>query len=226
MRDAAVRVYELHELEAQRKRIEEQEEAERKRIDAEKAIVAEELKLRELRRTTVPKPPPEPPTPEPVASPVVKAPPPQPQPQPQSQPPAPAPQAAAPPVPAQAPPAPVTSPPTPAAARPPTTTAPLTNGVRPAAAATPAPTKTSGVSGSQEAINARYVEIHRELKQLRTIMKAEARKPGTLLKENVGQMRREIGKSVGQLTATGVRGENKQQVCSQPPSLSSSPHDR
>lgn len=43
-------------------------------------------------------------------------------------------------------------------------------------------------------------------------MKAEAKKKDTVLNANVGRMRREIGKSVGQLTASGVKGENKQQT--------------
>jgi nucleoporin GLE1 len=210
VRDAAVRVYELHELEAERARIQEQERIEQRRIEAEKAVVAEELRLRELKKMTIPKPPPEPPSPAPVAQPAPKAPAPQLQPRAQAPPAQPAPA----PAPAFAPSkpsvAPTPAPPQPAAAKPPpTTTTPLTNGVKP----TPTPTSSSSIPAFQQNINARYVEIHRALKQLRATMKAEAKKPNTVLKEHLGTMRREIGKSVGQLTASGKRGENKQQVC-------------
>lgn len=226
MRDAAVRVYELHELEAERARIQEQERIEQMRIEAEKAVVAEELRLRELRKMTIPKPPPEPPSPAPVAQPAPKAPAPQPQPRAQAPPPQPAAAPAF--APSKPSVAPTPAPPQPAAARPPpTATTPLTNGVKP----TPTPTTSGSIPAFQQNINARYVEIHRALKQLRATMKAEAKKPNTVLKEHLGTMRREIGKSVGQLTATGKRGENKQQVCSLRPllliySASNAPADR
>lgn len=215
VRDAAVRVYELHELESERKRIEEEERIEEKRIEAERAIVQEQLRLRELKRTVVPRPPPEPPTPEPVAPTEARAP----QPPPAATP-APAPQPTAAFQPTKAAAAPVKPAPSVVATKPTPapqpqsqlTAAPLTNGFQPTPAPTSAPAKRSYLPDFQEQINARYVEIHRQLKQLRSTMKAEARKDNTVLKANVGRMRREIGKSVGQLTASGIRGENKQQV--------------
>lgn len=45
----------------------------------------------------------------------------------------------------------------------------------------------------------RYIEIHRNLKDLRKFMMTEARKEG-VLKQQMGNMRREIKKSVGQIT--------------------------
>lgn len=58
----------------------------------------------------------------------------------------------------------------------------------------------------------RYAEIHKNLKTLRKSM-AEQAKTNPALKERMGDMRREIRKSVGQLTVTsGVAGVNRIQV--------------
>lgn len=68
VREAAIRVYELHELQQEHRRIVEQERREEERLRAEALIVAEEKRLRELKAKTIPKPPPEPepkPAPEP-----------------------------------------------------------------------------------------------------------------------------------------------------------------
>lgn len=51
----------------------------------------------------------------------------------------------------------------------------------------------------REVEHQRYIEIHRNLKNLRKFMMSEARKPNTL-KNIMGNMRREIKKSVGQIT--------------------------
>ena len=53
----------------------------------------------------------------------------------------------------------------------------------------------------------RYVEIHRKLKEFRAHM-AEAAKTNPALKTMMGEMRREIRKSIGQLTSGGLK-ENK-----------------
>lgn len=58
----------------------------------------------------------------------------------------------------------------------------------------------------------RHAEIHKNLKALRKFMVDQA-KTNPALKERMGDMRREIRKSVGQLTvASGVAGVNKTQV--------------
>ncbi len=58
----------------------------------------------------------------------------------------------------------------------------------------------------------RYSEIHKNLKVLRKSM-ADQAKSNPALKERMGDMRRDIRKSVGQLTVTsGVAGVNKLQV--------------
>jgi nucleoporin GLE1 len=58
----------------------------------------------------------------------------------------------------------------------------------------------------------RYTEIHKNLKALRKSM-AEQAKTNAALKARMGDMRREIRKSVGQLTvSSGVAGVNKTQV--------------
>jgi nucleoporin GLE1 len=58
----------------------------------------------------------------------------------------------------------------------------------------------------------RYAEIHKNLKTLRRSM-ADQAKTNPALKERMGDMRREIRKSVGQLTVTsGVAGVNRIQV--------------
>lgn len=61
-----------------------------------------------------------------------------------------------------------------------------------------------------EAEHSRYLEIHRALKELRKFMAAQA-KQNAQLKGAMGDMRREIRKSVGQLR--DGKGANKVQVC-------------
>lgn len=55
----------------------------------------------------------------------------------------------------------------------------------------------------------RYVQIHKNLKKLRALITEHA-KTNPQLKKLMGEMRREIRKSLGQLT--GVKGANKKQV--------------
>jgi len=87
-----------------------------------------------------------------------------------------------------------------------TSAQPLTNGVVSAAAFTP---KTAPPAPT-ETLPDRYVEIHRNLKGLRKFM-AEQAKINPKLKQRMGDMRREIRKSVGQLT-TGGMAANKDKV--------------
>ncbi|QUC22700.1 uncharacterized protein UV8b_06941 [Ustilaginoidea virens] len=60
VREAAIRVYELHELREEHNRILEQERWELERLKAEAAVAAEEKRLQELRAKSIPKSPPEP----------------------------------------------------------------------------------------------------------------------------------------------------------------------
>ena len=61
-----------------------------------------------------------------------------------------------------------------------------------------------------EAEHSRYLDIHRALKELRKFMAAQA-KQNAQLKGSMGDMRREIKKSIGQLR--DGKGANKVQVC-------------
>ncbi|KAM4056276.1 GLE1-like protein [Hirsutella rhossiliensis] len=58
VREAAIRVYELHELKEEHQRILDQERREQERLKAEAEIAAEEKRLQELRAKSIPKPPP------------------------------------------------------------------------------------------------------------------------------------------------------------------------
>lgn len=82
-----------------------------------------------------------------------------------------------------------------------------TNGVR-----SDSGTSRSAPQSSTQTTPDRYTEIHRNLKGLRKSM-VEQCKGNPALKARMGDMRREIRKSVGQLTvASGVPGTNKTQV--------------
>ena len=87
----------------------------------------------------------------------------------------------------------------------------------PAAAPAPAPAAQQPIPTTQpiqntqlEAEHSKYLEIHRALKELRKFMTAQA-KQNAQLKGAMGDMRREIKKSVGQLR--DGKGANKVQVC-------------
>jgi nucleoporin GLE1 len=215
VREAAIRVFNLHELEAERKRIEDLEKKEQERLAAEAALVQEELRLRELRKKSIPKPPPEPPSPKQEPPPPVKAPAAEPQP--------PAPQPAkeseksvptSRPVLQQAPtpPQPIKAPAEKPAVQ--QTVPTLTNGatqsittaVKPAVSASD-PTAPSSLRQKQLG---RYKEIHGALKKLRTDIVAASKVPGSPLKGPLGNMRREIRTAIGQLT--GVQGANRPAV--------------
>lgn len=221
VREAAIRVYELHELQEKRKRILEEQKKEEDRIKAEEESAAEARRLNELRAKSVPKPP------------LVPAPQPEPQKQPEPKPqakleaPKPAPPKLEPakqpaqgtgvfalatstpstqvnglfaPKPAQpTPPAPVTQ-----------STA-KTNGVFPSTASTNTGHASSTASGSpRRRLADRYAQIHQELKKLRKHLMDESKRPDSPLKGKVGQARREVRTAIGQLT--GTQGSNSQHV--------------
>ncbi|EHK41883.1 hypothetical protein TRIATDRAFT_287296 [Trichoderma atroviride IMI 206040] len=225
VREAAIRVFELHELREEHERILELERKEQERLRAEAAIVEEERRLRELRAKTVPKLPPEP-TPAPPKkvepTPAPRPEPPKPQ-EPVKQPTSeikqqPAANVAAPQVngilggqnkpatnnafasPTQA----ISAPKPEQRLAPP----PLASGaVQAPAAQSPA---ANSISAQKNALAGRYVEIHKELKRLRQVLQAEAKVPGSPLKGKMGTFRREIRVSIGQLT--GGKGANAQPI--------------
>ncbi|KAH0497970.1 hypothetical protein TgHK011_005251 [Trichoderma gracile] len=229
VREAAIRVYELHELREEHQRILELERKEQERLRAEAAIVEEERRLRELKAKTVPKLPPEP-VPEPPKkvepTPVQQQPEPAKAPEPKKQ------------NLFETKQQPVTS-----AAAPQTNgflggqTKPAAGGlfastaqadsaskvenrvaptaqvaqvapaVQPPVTRSPAP---PAASAQKNALANRYLEIHKELKKLRQVLQAEAKVPGSPLKGKMGTYRREIRVSIGQLTAG--KGANAQPI--------------
>lgn len=226
VREAAIRVFELHELREEHERILELERKEQERLRAEAAIVEEERRLRELKAKTVPKLPPEPtPAPpkkvEPTPTPAPRPEPPKPQEpvQPSSEiKQQPAANVAAPQVngflggqpqptannafasPAQA----ISAPkPEQRLAPPP----PASGAIQAPAAQAPG---ANSITAQKIALAERYVEIHKELKGLRRVLQAEAKVPGSPLKGKMGTYRREIRVSIGQLT--GGKGANAQPV--------------
>ncbi|PNP53479.1 hypothetical protein THARTR1_06173 [Trichoderma harzianum] len=221
VREAAIRVYELHELREEHQRLLELERKEQERLRAEAAIVEEERRLRELKAKTVPKLPPEP-----VPEPPKKV-----EPVPVQQPVAAKPQE---PIKqnlfqTKQPPAPNgTAPqvngflgaqtkPTTSNLFAPTTAPKVENRLAPTIPTTPAaqpPAAQISVArpppAQKNALADRYVEIHKELKKLRQVLQAEAKVPGSPLKGKMGTYRREIRVSIGQLTAG--KGANAQPI--------------
>lgn len=223
VREAALRVYEMHELKEESDRIQLQQKKEQDRLKAEAEIAARELKLQELRAKSIPRPTPPPePKPEPVKT--TPSLPTQPEQKPVEKPaaqpaqvkqepaPEPKPQAngfgfgavkpAEPPVQTSQQPKPAAGSPfqAPSAAAPKAPTAQISQPT-PATAQPPKPHQPTE----------RYVQIHQELKKLRTYLQEEAKVPGSPLKGTMGTYRREIRVSIGQLTSG--RGANALPVC-------------
>lgn len=232
VRQAAIRVYELHELQQEHRRIVEEERKEQERLRAEALVVAEEKRLRELKAKTIPRlpPEPEPPTPPPA---------PKPDPskttngttpvkeskrvEPSTTPPSEIKK------PALAPPA--TSSPF-APQNKPTISSPLAaatsgqpathglfqkaNGPATAQPAAPVPAQPLAKPAAPPARPAasptedRYSQIHQELKKLRRELQAQSKVPGSPLKGKLGTFRREIRVAIGQLT--GGKGANAKPV--------------
>ncbi|KAJ2965660.1 hypothetical protein NQ176_g10510 [Zarea fungicola] len=233
VREAALRVYELHELKEESDRIQQQQKKEQDRLRVEAEIAAKELKLQELRAKSIPRPAPKP-------EPATPSQPPQPaerkpeqqvpksavvkqEPAPSSKPltngfgsnaakpaqPAQQPQPAQPVQPAAAAltfgqQQPQKPAATPQALPPPVATQPKPE----PAPAQPAPAASQPPKSPQT--TERYVQIHQELKKLRASLQAEAKVPGSPLKGTMGTYRREIRVSIGQLTSG--RGANAQPI--------------
>ncbi|KAF4443857.1 hypothetical protein F53441_11316 [Fusarium austroafricanum] len=227
VRQAAIRVYELHELQEEHKRIVAEERREEERLKAEAAIVAEEKRLRELKAKTVPQLPPEPaPQPPPAKSEPTKT-------------------NGIPPAKDATPTMEVKKPITSLAAGPasaPTaagsfTQAKLSNpfGTTPAVQApfqkpngtTTQPVALAAATASQPATKPaapaalpvppkpapsvdRYYQIHQELKKLRKELQAQSKVAGSSLKGKLGAARRDIRVAIGQLT--GGKGANAQPI--------------
>ncbi|KAF7547334.1 hypothetical protein G7046_g9036 [Stylonectria norvegica] len=223
VREAAIRVYELHELQQEHRRIVDEERKQEERLRAETLVVAEEKRLRELKAKTIPRPPPEP-----VQPPPTKA-----APQTNTEtskttadskkpetvvtPPTTSQQSASVPAPQlngianQAKPGPAN---------------PFSNSAQPASQSNPfqkpasvATTPTVAISSAKSSLASpavaqapkastpdRYSQIHKELKKLRSELQAQAKAPGSPLKAKMGQCRRNIRVSIGQLTS--ARGAN------------------
>ncbi|RSL44028.1 hypothetical protein CEP53_011409 [Fusarium sp. AF-6] len=234
VRQAAIRVYELHELQQEHRRIVEEERKEQERLRAEALVVAEEKRLRELKAKTIPRLPPEPEPP---------TPPPAPKPDPSKT------TNGTTPVketkrvePSTTPPSDIKKP----ALAPPTTSSPFAPQNKPtissplaAVGTTSGQTtthglfqKTNGTATAQPAALAstqpvakpaappallaasptedRYSQIHQELKKLRRELQAQSKVPGSPLKGKLGTFRREIRVAIGQLT--GGKGANAKPV--------------
>ncbi|KAF5024890.1 hypothetical protein F66182_3048 [Fusarium sp. NRRL 66182] len=238
VRQAAIRVYELHELRQERKRILEEERREEERLKAEAAVVAEEKRLRELKAKTVPQLPPEPePQPRPAKSeptkvidgttPVKEAKQPETSTTPASEikKPAPAPTPASAPAPAHATtglfspnkpsnPFGTTQPSSQSPFQKPKVlatqlAAPATSSAQPAAKPAAAPAVQPPQSAPTPSVD-RYTQIHQELKKLRRELQAQSKVTGSPLKGKLGASRREIRVAIGQLT--GGKGANAQPI--------------
>ena len=224
VREAALRVYQLHELKEEHNRILEAERQEQERLAAEAAIVAEEQRLRELRAKTIPRPPPEPEPPKQPETPKEEEKPIKPQESPRK------PAETAKPT-EQQPAASILKPPTQPAPSPSPFAAPApqpneqqkgifgqVNGPTvtkpaPVPTPTPAPAAPKQPTTQPPVINKtaeQYTRIHQELKTLRKNLVAESKVPGSPMKGKLGAFRREIRVSIGQLTAG--RGANAQPV--------------
>ncbi|KXH48767.1 GLE1-like protein [Colletotrichum simmondsii] len=227
VRLAALRVYEVHQLqeekqrlEAEQRRIAQLQKEEENRLKAEAAVRAEQERLRELKAKQIPQlppePVPEPPKPEPKKSQ---------EPQVNGTTAAKAEPAAAPPTATK--PAPLTTAPTSAlpAAKAPTaapspapaqvaaTPSTQSNGFLTKPAAAPPAPKPAVQPAAPAPVPAqptvdRYTQIHQALKKLRKDVEALSKQPGNPLKGKLGEMRRQIRKSIGQLTAG--KGANAQ----------------
>lgn len=229
VRLAALRVYEVHQLqeekqrlEAEKRRIAQLQKEEEDRLKAEAAVRAEQERLRELKAKQIPQLPPEP-VPEP----------PKPEPKKSQEPqvngttaakaePAAAPPAA--PKPASLTTAPTsalpaakapTAAPSPAPAQVVATPSTQSNGFLTKPTAAPPAPKPAVQPAAPAPVPAqptvdRYTQIHQALKKLRKDVEALSKQPGNPLKGKLGEMRRQIRKSIGQLTAG--KGANAQPV--------------
>jgi nucleoporin GLE1 len=222
VRAAAIQTFQNHELEEHKRRIEHERQQEEARLKREAEIAAEQERVNELKRQSIQRPDPvpdaeppkvEPPKPEePPAkkSPVLDA-------------------TTAPskPTPPQSAPAPQPS--TTALKQPSASASPFAglqklpekaqspiqqvDGAKAAPQSRPPPTQvpaqsrpalakpTPSISPAKQQLADRYTAIHQSLKQLRKDMVAQSKVPGSPLKGKMGDFRRSIKVSIGQLTA-------------------------
>jgi nucleoporin GLE1 len=256
VREAAIRVYELHELQTEHRRLQQEKLKEQERLRIEAELVAEEQRLRALKAQKIPKLPPEPPSPKAplkqqisptvnkdgsaTAQSVLKAGGPISTPSIQSNL-ASSSTASQGLVPAQplgtttqhtttsaatiTPTLAAQTPAPPSFLQP--KTAPLSsgapqiqqsNGLIPSALSQAPPQQPTpiGLGLQSQPVPAKpvtsdaYLQIHQALKKLRKDLETQSRAPGSPLKGKIGEMRREIRKSMGQLT--GGKGANAQPV--------------
>ncbi|KAF6828070.1 GLE1-like protein [Colletotrichum musicola] len=225
VRLAALRVYEVHQLQEEQKRLEDEkrriaqlQKEEEERLKAEAAVRAEQERLRELKAKQIPQlppePQPEPPKPAAAVAPKKLQEPPQVNGTAATKTESPAlgannlqsnPVTAAPPPALQAAKAPPAAP-SPLAAKQPSAPPAQTNGflTTPAAAAAAAPkiaAQPPAPAVAAPPATDRYIEIHQALKKLRQNVEALSKQPASPLKGKLGDMRRQIRKSIGQLTA-------------------------
>ncbi|KAI6782993.1 Nucleoporin-like protein [Emericellopsis cladophorae] len=225
VRAAAIQTFQNHELEENKRRIEKERQQEEARLKKEAEIAAEQERVNALKRQSIqrpePVPDPEPPTkeaPKSIQPAVRKSLDLKPSP-------APAPQEAA-----QSQPATAAQPSTTALKQPPTSGSPFAslqkpaekpssplkqvNGVEAASQSRPAPAQVPtqprpapvtkpalSISPEKQKLADRYTAIHQSLKQLRKDMVAQSKVPGSPLKGKMGDFRRSIKVSIGQLTA-------------------------
>lgn len=203
VREQAIRVFQNNQLREAQLKLLQEERQEKERLRLEQELADDRARIIELRKKTVPipelpprvktpPPPPAPPTP-PTPEPPQKAAPPVAQPH--------APQQAAVPQVAPVVTQPVTAPEAPQTIQPAPSAAQVVTQAPTTAAAQPAPVTICKepppyiLPGAQ-----RYLEIHQNLKRLRHFIIDNGKKdPG--LRKKTGEMRREIRKSVGQLTS-------------------------
>lgn len=216
IRENAVKAFQAHELREQERKHKEEIEKEEQRLRAERDNAEAARRAEELRAKSIPKPTPSPQPPPKAASPPppeVSAPKPEPievsKPAPvQHAPIAPAPVQAPVQVPAQVAPKPVQPPiPAPVSQPPPRAPEPVQapQPVTPPAVQAPPKPQHTLLPGADE-----YLDIHKRLKNLRRFL-ADHGKQDNEFKKKMGEMRREIRKSVGQLTEG--KGANKIPVC-------------
>lgn len=223
VREAAIRVYELHELREEHQRILDQERREQERLKAEAELAAEEKRLQELKAKSIPKPPPPaaPEAPKTISEALAADNPKE----------AKRPSAAAPANPGLKPQVPsqngipatqakpaVSFPPHPQIRQQPgSQEAVAQRSIAPSPKATvipsvpsTAPAKATSQTAMAKPAVDRFVQIHGELKTLRKDMMALSKAPGSPLKGKVGTYRREIRVAIGQLTSG--KGANVQPV--------------
>jgi nucleoporin GLE1 len=205
IRDTALQVYAMNELRESQTRLQQQAQVEEERIRLETARALEETRIRELENAAkrIPKPPPRLPTPPPPPPspprPVEKPPPPIPPPQ----------KTPTPSVQQQIPPPRQPSFTTPQL--PPPVVQPTSSTSKPSIPETKPSAKTPARSSSNGHIlpgTERYVEIHKELKNMRAIVDSWIKQFDRETRNTIGDLRRGLRTACGQLVINPQKGEN------------------